>query len=249
MPVEVYVLEDAQRPVAVIIERKNITSCRLKVFPSEDGLFENPPGQVKFSVPLETSSEWIVRYLQSKKDWIQQKLESFKKTGSIGAIGEIRNGMSLRMLGEDMIFSLHQAEKSLVYTEYRSIHIAAPVLSPLILAALFEALWRRQARAIYGEILDSLYPVIGKHGVEKPRFCIRKMRTLWGSSSPRRNTITLNFYLLQARRPCIEYVALHELSHFLYPNHSGEFYDFLTLHMPDWRERKKILDTGVVRGL
>jgi predicted metal-dependent hydrolase len=44
-------------------------------------------------------------------------------------------------------------------------------------------------------------------------------------------------------------VALHELSHFLYPNHGKAFYDFLTLYMPDWRERKKILDNDVARGL
>jgi predicted metal-dependent hydrolase len=45
-----------------------------------------------------------------------------------------------------------------------------------------------------------------------------------------------------ARRPCIEYVVLHELIHFLYPNHGREFYDFLTLYMPDWKGRKKVLD-------
>jgi predicted metal-dependent hydrolase len=152
------------------------------------------------------------------------------------------------MLGEDMVFSPRRAEKPLVYAEYRRIHIAAPELSPPVLAALFEAWWRQQARALYGEILDALYPVIEKHSVKKPRLYIRKMRTLWGSSSPGRNTITLNFYLLQARRPCIEYVVLHELSHFLYPSHSREFYDFLTLYMPDWKERKKILDNDVARG-
>ncbi|MDR2159802.1 MAG: M48 family metallopeptidase [Treponema sp.] len=48
--------------------------------------------------------------------------------------------------------------------------------------------------------------------------------------------------LSMARRPCIEYVVLHELIHFLYPNHGREFYDFLTLYMPDWKGRKKVLD-------
>jgi predicted metal-dependent hydrolase len=75
------------------------------------------------------------------------------------------------------------------------------------------------------------------------------MQTLWGSSNPRRNTISLNFYLLKARKPCIEYVVLHELVHFLYPNHSKAFYNFLTLYMPDWKNRKQILDNDVVRGL
>jgi predicted metal-dependent hydrolase len=246
MLAELFVIEGL--PSAVVIERKKTSACRLKVFPPEGGPFANRPGQVTFSVPPETSSEWIVRYLQSKKDWILQKLAAFKKTGPCGG-GEIRSGMSVRMLGEDMLFSLHTAEKPRVYAEYRAIHIAAPAYSPPLLTKLFEDWWRKQARALYGEILDSLYPVIEKHGVTKPLLRIRKMRTLWGSSSPRRNSITLNFYLLMARRPCIEYVALHELSHFLYPNHGREFYDFLTYSMPDWKHRKEILDNDVVRGL
>lgn len=114
---------------------------------------------------------------------------------------------------------------------------------------MFETWWRENARNVYGELLDKLYPIIEKHDIEKPILQIRKMQTLWGSSSPHRKTITLNFYLLRARRVCIEYVMLHELTHFLYPNHSKNFYDFLTVHMPDWRDRKKTLDNDVVRGL
>ena len=29
----------------------------------------------------------------------------------------------------------------------------------------------------------------------------------------------------------------------------GEFYDFLGIYMPDWKERKKVLDQDVVHGL
>jgi predicted metal-dependent hydrolase len=235
---EVCILDAA---ISVAIERKNISACRLKVFPSQ---------KIKFSVPAETSSEWIVSYLQSKKDWIAQKLESFKKTKGYEATEEIYHGMSIRMLGQDMLFSVHKAEKPLVYIEYRTIHLNMPVPhSPQALTRLFEKWWRKQAQDLYGEILDSLYPIIGKHGIKKPALLVRKMQTLWGSSSPHGNSITLNFYLLKARKPCIEYVVLHELVHFLYPNHSKGFYDFLTLHMPDWKNRKKILDNDVVRGL
>jgi predicted metal-dependent hydrolase len=248
--VELCRLENGGAVITVVIERKKISSCRLKVFPAENGSRVKQPGQVKFSVPLETSSDWISRYLQSKKEWIIQKLENFKKTNGYGATGAIGHGMSIRMLGQDMLFSIHKTENPLVYASYRSIHINTPAPdSPQILIQLFETWWRKQACSLYGEILDSLYPVIGKHGVKKPAFCIRKMQTLWGSSSPHRGAITLNFYLLKARRPCIEYVVLHELTHFLYPNHNKEFYNFLTLYMPDWRNRKEILDNDVVRGL
>ncbi|MDR1700473.1 MAG: DUF45 domain-containing protein [Lachnoclostridium sp.] len=37
--------------------------------------------------------------------------------------------------------------------------------------------------------------------------------------------------------------------HFLYPNHSKQFYYFLSSYMPDWKDRKKMLDLDVVHGL
>jgi predicted metal-dependent hydrolase len=137
-----------------------------------------------------------------------------------------------------------------VHTEYRFIHIGLQdPLATQEIKRLFESWWKKQALFVYSEILDVLYPVIEKHKIEKPNLLIRKMKTLWGSSSPHRNTITLNFYLLKAKKPCIEYVILHELIHFLFPHHNSQFYDFLTLYMPDWKARKKILDTEVVQGL
>ena len=59
----------------------------------------------------------------------------------------------------------------------------------------------------------------------------------------------VNEFLVKANIRCIQYVILHELTHLLYPNHSKDFYDFLTIQMPDWQERKKELDKEVVQGL
>lgn len=64
-----------------------------------------------------------------------------------------------------------------------------------------------------------------------------------------RHIVTFNFYLIKARMPYIDYVVLHELVHFLYPNHSKYFYAFLSNYMPDWKERKNVLDQNVVHGL
>jgi predicted metal-dependent hydrolase len=227
--------------VSIVIERKKISSCRLKIFPSQE---------IKFSVPRETSSEWIAVYLQSKKNWITEKLINFSKTSGYDATDVIRHGMSVRMLGQDMIFSIFQSKKKQVHIEYRSICIGLPDTSAEHeITRLFESWWRKEAFSVYSGILDTLYPVIEKHNVEKPKLLIRKMKTLWGSSSPHNSTITINFYLLKARKPCIEYVILHELIHFLFPHHNRQFYDFLTLYIPDWRDKKKTLDTEVVQGL
>ena len=109
---------------------------------------------------------------------------------------------------------------------------------------------RQTAETVYQEEVDRFYDaVIRKYGIDKPVITIRKMKTLCGSCTPSKNKITLNEYLLKANIRCIQYVVLHELTHLLYPNHNSNFYNFLTIHMPDWKERKKQLDTEVVQGL
>ncbi len=115
---------------------------------------------------------------------------------------------------------------------------------------VFSKWWRITAADIYQQIVDELYDsIFKKYDVAKPVVSIKKMKTLWGSCTPTKSKITLNEYLLKADIRCIQYVVLHELTHLLYPNHSSEFYDFLTVQMPDWKERKKRLDTEVVQSL
>ena len=97
-------------------------------------------------------------------------------------------------------------------------------------------------KSLYQNILDKYYPIIRKHGKIKPTINIRKMKQCWGTSNPENNTITINEYLYMAPIYCIEYVILHEITHFLYPFHNKSFYNFISVHMPDWQDRKKKLN-------
>ena len=81
-----------------------------------------------------------------------------------------------------------------------------------------------------------------KIGVSYGRISIRGQKTRWGSCNPYKSYINLNIELIKKPKACIEYVVFHELAHLLYPNHSKQFYDYLTLYMPDWQKRKEILE-------
>lgn len=107
----------------------------------------------------------------------------------------------------------------------------------------------KECRQVFSEIIQQLYPMFQKYGINMPVLRIRSMKTRWGSCSPSRGIITLNKKLLEAPRNCIEYVVLHELCHFIHPNHSKQFYSFVAMLMPDWKERKTQLDKNAVHGL
>jgi predicted metal-dependent hydrolase len=68
------------------------------------------------------------------------------------------------------------------------------------------------------------------------------MKTKWGSSSPSRRTVRLNLELAKFAPECLDYVALHEVAHFLAPDHGMEFLAILDGHMPGWRDIKNRLN-------
>ena len=92
--------------------------------------------------------------------------------------------------------------------------------------------------AILTEILDEVYPAFIPYGIARPKLRVRTMKSCWGSCLVNKGIITLNRKLLMQPRECIEYVVVHELCHFIHPNHSKEFYKFMEQFMPDWKERK-----------
>lgn len=98
--------------------------------------------------------------------------------------------------------------------------------------------------SIFQTILDQCWPLLEPYGVARPRLRLREMKSRWGSCLVYKQTITLNTRLLTCSRECIEYVVLHELCHFVHPNHSPRFYALLASFLPDWKARRQELNEG-----
>lgn len=94
-----------------------------------------------------------------------------------------------------------------------------------------------KAKLEFSYSLDRMYPIVKNLGVALPKLEIRKMKSRWGSCFVNRNKIVLNLFLIKTDTGCIDYVVLHELTHFLYPNHGKEFKNFIETNLPDFKER------------
>ena len=70
---------------------------------------------------------------------------------------------------------------------------------------------------------------------------MRAMRSCWGNCRPERAVVTFNALLAAVPEEDIEYVAAHELTHFLHADHSPAFYAALGRVIPDWKARRAAL--------
>ena len=105
----------------------------------------------------------------------------------------------------------------------------------------------QECKTIFCEVMEDLYPLVKKYGIEKPTLRIRDMETRWGSCLTKKRIITLNKRLLESPRNCIEYVVMHEFTHFIVKNHSKSFYEELSKICPQWKSRKKELSEIFIR--
>lgn len=236
-----HIIYIAGKPLQVQVTYKNMKNVRLKVFPS---------AEVLLSVPLDTPDIWVSDFLKKKEKWIEEKIANFEQTKAIEKEEHIRSGASTRIVGKQLVIQIESSsQKRIVRSDSKLIIYTTNLNNQLDIDKQFNNWWQRSSKEYFISILDELYPIIKKHGIEKPEIVVKKMSTLWGSCSRKVRKINLNFYLYKAYRPCIEYVILHELIHFMYPRHNKDFYDLLTIHMPDWKERKKQLDYEIVLGV
>lgn len=93
-----------------------------------------------------------------------------------------------------------------------------------------------------------LYAHFEKRGVLYPKIKLRRMRSRWGSCNSARGVVTFSKYLAYAPQECIEYVVMHEFTHFLVQNHSARFYTELAKVCPDWKEKRKLLNEIRIPG-
>lgn len=76
---------------------------------------------------------------------------------------------------------------------------------------------------------------------------LRSMKIRWGTCIPSKKKILFNTKLVHCPVEAIEYVVLHEIAHLVKPNHSKSFYELIEKYMPDWKERKDLLQNYLIQ--
>ena len=190
--------------------------------------------------------EVIEEFIRSKSDYILKALAHYEELARYAPKPkQYVDGESFRIFGHDRRLKVMEGKKNNV--DHDESYITLTVKDPTD-RELKQKLMDRWLNSICKDTIQSLcdavYPKFQKYGVEFPSIRYRNMISRWGSCQPKRGVLTFNYALVEAPISCVEYVVVHEFTHFLQPNHSRNFYQQLAMFMPDWEERKKTLEKG-----
>lgn len=103
-----------------------------------------------------------------------------------------------------------------------------------------EKWYLKQAKKLFSERLDYWYSVFTED-IPYPSLTIRKMTSRWGVCNSKLKRVTLNLELMKRDVSCLDYVIVHELSHFKEMNHSDRFWKVVEKNYPNYKKVRKIM--------
>jgi len=213
---------------------KDIKNVHLSVYP--------PTGRVRISAPRRMALENIRLFAISKIGWIRR--HQGKISGQARETPrEYLERESHYVWGRRYLLTIREdGARPAVTLGNRSLELTMPKDAP---ADLREAVLLEWYRA---ELRERADPVLAKWAkrlnVRLSHFYIQRMKTKWGSCNPGRRTVRLNLELAKFSPECLDYVALHEIAHFVVPDHSDKFLALLDRNMPGWRTIRDRLNEG-----
>ncbi|MBO4680493.1 MAG: M48 family metallopeptidase [Clostridiales bacterium] len=103
-------------------------------------------------------------------------------------------------------------------------------------------------KKLIAELIELHMPFFAARGVARPsKIVIGNYRSFWGECMNKRGILKFSTRLAGKDRGLVEYVVVHELSHFLVPNHSEAFWNLVGSVIPDYKVRRKILNGKAVK--
>lgn len=232
---ELRVVQGKERSFQYILTRKPVKNLNMRV---------KPDGEIHVSAHRLVPVKYIDTFVLSHEKTLMKTLDKYEKIRA-NTLQPLRyvSGEKIRFLGEELHLMVETAPVEGVDKLGQFLILRVKDTTDFKRKEKVINKWFAKKQVeVFLEICKEIYPLFRLLGVKYPLVKIRNMKSRWGSCQPQRGIITLNAKMIAAPREAIEYVVLHEFAHFIHPNHSKDFYGLVEKLMPDWKERKKMLE-------
>ena len=214
----------------VEIEKKRIKRMYLRVR-------EN--GTLYVTCPYRTSMGEIIRFLESRADWITKAVRKAGRHASVnnpGLYGRVY------WFGKEIPVHYLPAARNHAEMKEGTLIMHLKTMDETSVTKLFSSFAAKEIKRRIDDMRTQWdTQLCDAYRIPRPLIRARTMTTKWGVCYPDKHTITMNTNLVHYPEQCLEYVLLHEYVHFHVRNHSKEFYRMVARYMPDYRTWVRVL--------
>ncbi len=186
----------------------------------------------------------VLAFVETKRRWLFDAQREIAEKHRKLLTQHYASGAKLQYRGRWLMLDVQPADVGQVEIECRSkFHVRVPPgldgLERLTaIRTAFDGWLRDRA-------LRDLRRFVRRHekrlGVEAAGARLSEQKHSWGTCGKDR-VIRIDWRLIQAPAAAMEYVVAHEVAHLIHRTHSPEFWALLGRTMPDWPERKLMLE-------
>lgn len=206
------------------------------------------PEGVEVVVPPGTAvdgPDGVAAYVDRKRRWVFDAVRELEEKRRVILAQQWASGAKLQYRGRWLMLDVQPGDTYGVRIRCRSkFHVTVPARLPEGVARL-EAIREAFDRWLKARALDDAEAMGAVHaanlGVEAKGYRLSEAAGRWGSCG-RDGVIRVHWQLVQAPVAAFEYVVAHEITHLRHRSHGPAFWAELARTLPDWAERKGMLE-------
>jgi len=210
---------------------KDIKNLHISVYP--------PVGRVRVAAPHRLDEDAIRLAIVQRLPWIKRQREQLQKADR-RTERRMVSGETHYVWGERLRLDASRNGRPGVQVKGVTLWVVASADADAeARMTILDRWYRRQLKAALPPLLTKWQPIVG---AEMAKVVVRRMKTKWGTCIPHSRTIWLNPELAKKNPRCLEYIVVHELTHFLERTHNERFVALMDKHLLDWRARRDELN-------
>jgi hypothetical protein len=220
------------RGIDIDVVYKDIKNLHIGVYP--------PMGRVRVAAPERLDDDQVRLAVVQRLSWIKRRRDELRSADR-QSLRELVTGESHHVWGRRYrLRVVERPGRAHLEIEGDRLILYAPEGSTSEQRRLLLDRWYRAhlQRAI-PEVISKWEPILG---VAVPRWSIRRMKTKWGSCNREKGHIWFNVELAKKHPDCLEYIAVHEMTHLLERGHGERFTTLMDKFLPNWRARRDQLN-------
>ena len=224
------------RPAICEFEQKRVKNINVRV---------RDDGTLYCSYPRYVSQVEAERFIGTAADYLSKSIDKVTARQIMsGRPVKYCEGEHLKVLGRDVTLHILQGKKCSVEVIGGDVNLTVKDPSDDKQIRRTYDKWRRASlKRVVLMYCHDVYPHFERLGVKYPeKITFGEYKSFWGECFPSKSTLKFSLRLFEQREDLIEYVVVHEFSHFLELNHSRRFWAQVERVIPDWRERRRRLN-------